>query len=344
MNDTMGYANVTTAAAKAPSARPSRSCTSRQFKHEGAKAREHMDLTTLDGRSYLHLDHLQTVGLGKVQPRIQVTLKARTTQAGEVARGQLIASLSLNYEQLGTSPLTFIGPISASDTYVPFDIAVSRHALQYLQEQMQGSSLPLSLGLSGLMWVQSAAPPDASQLRNPVGFDDGAPVPVDLARITSGGMMISLARSHVYTQILEPTGFGRYVLMEMPIPTIPDPARWQTVMEHLQKADEQWTLGHDADVFSHCHAALESATFAAGERDHGNLLARVEDDYKRGAVDALVQKAKKFLDSGRHVSKQAGSEQQGKFAVDHQDAEFARAQTRFLVAYLAKLLTDRKNE
>jgi len=34
------------------------------------------------------------------------------------------------------------------------------------------------------------------------------------------------------------TGIDRYVLMEMPIPTIPDPARWQTVMEHLQKADE----------------------------------------------------------------------------------------------------------
>ncbi len=318
-----------------------------------------MDLTTLDNRLYLHLDHAWTVGIGKVQPRIQVALKARTLQDLSVARGQLVASLLLHNEQLGTSPLTFIGPISIIESYLTFDVAVSRHALHYLQEQMVGSSLPLSLGLSGLIWLRS----NTSQERQPTGsytgyedgtpvpvnsgsytgYEDGTPVPVDLTRM-SGGMVIVLARSDVYTQILEPTGIGRYVLMEMPIPTIPDPARWQTVMEHLQKADEQWTLGHDADVFSHCHAALESATFAAGERDHGNLLARVEDDYKRGAVDALVQKAKKFLDSGLHVSKQAGSEQQGEFAVDHQDAEFALAQTRFLVAYLAKLLTDRKNE
>jgi len=235
-------------------------------------------------------------------------------------------------------------PISASDTYVPFDIAVSRHALQYLQEHMQGSSLFLSLGLSGLMWVRSVAPPDASQLRNPVGFDDGTPVPVDLARTTSGGMMISLARSDVYTQILEPTGFGRYILMELPVPPVPDPSQWRTAIEHLEKVDEQWTLGYDAGVFAECHAALESATFAAGENDQRELLTKIEDTRKREALNLLVQKTKAYLDSGRHASKQAGSEQQGKFAVDHQDAEFARAQTRFLVAYLAKLLTGRKNE
>jgi hypothetical protein len=302
-----------------------------------------MDLTTLDSRLYLHLDYSRTVGIGKVQPRIQVTLKARTAQAVEVARGQLIVSLSLNNELLGTSPLTFIGPISTSDTYVVFDIAVNRHALQYLQEHMQGSSLFLSLGLSGLMWVRSVAPPDASQIRNPVGFDDGTPVPVDSAR-ASGGMMIPLARSDVYTQILEPTGFGRYILMELPVPPVPDPSQWRTAIEHLEKADEQWTLGYDAGVFAECHAALESATFAAGENDQRELLAKIEDTRKRDALNLLVQKTKVYLDSGRHASKQAGSEQQGKFAVDHQDAEFARAQTRFLVAYLAKLLTGRKNE
>ncbi len=297
-----------------------------------------MDLTTLDSRSYLHLDHARTVGIGKVQPRIQVALKARTPQGLAVTRGQLVASLLLHNEQLGTSSLTFIGPISSLESYLTFDVAVSRHALHYLQEQMVGPSLPLSLGLSGLIWLRSNTPQERQPTGSYTGYEDGTPVPVDSARM-SGGMVIVLARSDVYTQILEPTGIGRYVLMEMLIPTIPDPVQWRTVIEHLKKADEQWTLGHDADVFSHCHAALESATFAAGERDHRNLLARIEDDYKRGAVDALVQKAKKYLDSGRHVSKQAGSEQQGEFAVDHRDAEFALAQTHMLVAYLAKLLT-----
>ncbi len=297
-----------------------------------------MDLTTPDSRSYLHLDHSGTVGIGKVQPRIQVTLKARTAQGVEITWGQLIASLSLNNEQLGTSPLTFISPISTFDTYVALDIAVSHHALQHLQEHMQGPSLLLSLGLSGLMWVRSVAPPDASQRRNWTGFDDGTPMSVDSAR-TSGGMMISLARSDVYTQILEPTGFGRYILMELPVPPVPDPSQWRIAIEHLKKADEQWTLGYDAGVFAECHAALESATFATGENDHRELLAKIEDARKREALNLLVLKTKAYLDSGRHASKQAGSEQQGKFAVDHQDAEFALAQTRFLVAYLAKLLT-----
>jgi hypothetical protein len=69
------------------------------------------------------------------------------------------------------------------------------------------------------------------------------------------------------------------------------------------------------------------------------LLARIEDDEKRKALDALIQKTKAFLDSGRHVSKQAGSAQQGWFPVDHRDAEFARALARILVAYLAKVMT-----
>jgi len=297
-----------------------------------------MDLTTLDSRSYLHLDHARTVGIGKVQPRIQVALKARTPQGLSVARGQLVASLLLHNEQLGTSPLTFIGPISTLESYLTFDIAVSRHALHYLQEQMLGPSLPLSLGLSGLIWLRSNTPQERQHTGSYTGYEDGTPVPVDSARM-SGGMVIILARSDVYTQILEPTGFGRYILMELPVPPVPDPSQWRTAIGHLKKADEQWALGYDAGVFAECHAALESATFAAGENDHRELLAKIEDTRKRDALNLLVQKTKAYLDSGRHASKQAGSEQQGKFAVDHQDAEFALAQTRFLVAYLAKLLT-----
>ncbi len=91
-----------------------------------------MDLTTLDNRLYLHLDHAWTVGIGKVQPRIQVALKARTLHDLSVARGQLVASLLLRNEQLGTSSLTFIGPISTLESYLIFDVAVSRHALHYL--------------------------------------------------------------------------------------------------------------------------------------------------------------------------------------------------------------------
>jgi hypothetical protein len=50
-----------------------------------------------------------------------------------------------------------------------------------------------------------------------------------------------------------------------------------------------------------CHGAKRVRTFAAGETKPTNLLARIEDDEKRKALDELIQKAKRFLDSGRHV-------------------------------------------
>ena len=77
---------------------------------------------------------------------------------------------------------------------------------------------------------------------------------------------------------------------------------------------------------------------AADETNPKRLLAAVEDEAKRKALDDLVRSAKAFLHSGRHVSMQVGSTEQGKYPADHRDAENALLQTRALVAYLAKLM------
>ncbi len=297
-----------------------------------------MDLTTQDSRAYLHLDYDRAVGVGIVRPRIQITLKARTAQeALAVTRGELVASLSLDNELLGTSPLTFLGALSTLEERVFFEVEVGRHALHYIQERLRGPSLTLTLRLSGLMWVRDSTPREERRTQSHVDFGEETIVPVDTSR-TSGGSAITIARSDVYTQLLEPVGVGSYILMEMPIPPIRDPTRWRPVIGHLDKAQVQWALGNDAAVFSNCHAALESCTVAASVTDPKDLLAGIEDDHKRDGLNALVVKTKAYLNSGRHVSKQAGSTQHGEFAVNHQDAEFALAQTRIVVAYLAKLL------
>lgn len=298
-----------------------------------------MDLTTEDNRIYLHIEYQRATGVGTVLPRIQVSAAARTArEALTVTRGQLVASVYLGHELLGAGSPLFIGFISSLQTPLVFDVFVDRRALHYLQEQVTGPSLSLTLHLSGILWLRDGTPGEQRRTQAHIDFGDEAPVPVNTTR-TGGGLTIAVARSDVYTQLLEPVGIGRYSLMEMPIPSVPDPERWRAALDHLAEAEKQWTLGNDAGVFSSCHAALESCTFAAGETKHTNLLAGIADEEKRKALDALIVKTKALLDSGRHVSKQPGSAQQGWFPVDHRDAEFARLHARLLVTYLAKLIT-----
>jgi hypothetical protein len=150
-----------------------------------------------------------------------------------------------------------------------------------------------------------------------------------LAPIRDTNLVVNIPRSDWVKYVLEPVGFGNYVLMEMPVPSVPDRERWRTALEHLTQAGEQFALGNDPGVFQYCRAAFESL-----EGFPKNIFAAVEDEEKRKSVDTLLKESQHYFHSGRHISETGGM-----FPVDHRDAEFALALARFFMAYIAKLLT-----
>jgi hypothetical protein len=153
-----------------------------------------------------------------------------------------------------------------------------------------------------------------------------------LAPIQDVNLVIGVARSDWLKNVLEPVGFGNYILMEMPVPAVPDRKRWENALAHLTQAEQQFALGNDPGVFQYCRAMIESL-----EGYPKQIFAALGDEEKRQKVDALLDQAGKYFHAGRHVSK-AGP-QEGEFPVDHRDAEFALALAKFFLAYIAKLLT-----
>ncbi len=127
-------------------------------------------------------------------------------------------------------------------------------------------------------------------------------------------------------------GLGSHVLMEMPVPVVPDRKRWEDALTHLARAEQQFASGNDPGVFQYCRAMIDSL-----EGYPKQIFSKLGDESKRQQIDELLNQTGKYFHAGRHVSK-AGP-QEGEFPVDHRDAEFALALAKFFLAYMAKLLS-----
>jgi hypothetical protein len=145
---------------------------------------------------------------------------------------------------------------------------------------------------------------------------------------------VEVARSDWIKDVLEPMRFGEYVLTEIWVPPVPERERWLLALEQLQQAKAQYAQGNDAGVFLHCFGAFE--TLGRKPEDYEKLFSTISDGFKRKQVNDLLKQVKNYLESGRHVS--SDGPEQGKFAVDHRDAEFALWQAEMLLIYMAKLL------
>ncbi len=273
----------------------------------------------------LTLSHVRAEG--RIYPRVLFTFDARTlTPEQKVQIAQLNVGLSFQNEVLGTGWGREMGrELDSSDQSLTFAVPIVHHAIYFVHEHLQGHEIQFTLQFSGALHARDDRPREKWQGGAP-GMEPGKWFFVP---IRETNLVVNIPRSDWVKYVLEPVGFGNYVLMEMPVPSVPDQERWKTALGHLTQAGQQFALGNDPGVFQYCRAAFESL-----EGFPKSIFATVEDEEKRKSVDTLLKEAQQYFHSGRHVS-----EQQGTFPVDHRDAEFALALARFFMAYIAKLLT-----
>lgn len=271
-------------------------------------------------------------GKGHVQPTLIFPLEAQTPADGiQVQIDQLYAKLSFNREMLGTGTVDEIGEeIRSGGRQLHLEIPINREAIRFVQDHARDHSLNFELECHGLLWVidsRSGGPVSASEERGKWR----------LVPVKSGSVRISIYRSDWVKNVLEPLGIGKYILLELPIPDVPEPERWKKALDHLEDAQNHFHMGNDAAILHLCHAAFEGLEGAPK-----NIFDQMADEKKRRAVDDLLKQAMDYFHSGRHVSKSSGP-QQGTFPVDHRDAEFALYLSRTFMAYIAKLLVSNQD-
>lgn len=288
---------------------------------------------TYDNRGWLMLSLPPLVqAAGSFRPRLRFLFEASAPLGVEAQIMQLSADLSLDNELLSRGSLDKVGQtIDWQRHQISFDIYVSQHILHFIEERFRGSSILLSLQVSGLLRVKYTPRPETQQDYSPrVPPDEWRFIPVEAT------VYAPLDRTYWVKSILEPTGYGEYILMELPIPAPPERERWAKALSHLKGAEEQFLLGDDAGVFSRCRGAFEAV--AKEPADFERLFSTIPDPWKRKKVDALLKEANAYFQSGRHVS-QSGP-QQGEFPVDHRDAEFALGLARMFLTYIARLVVQ----
>jgi hypothetical protein len=139
-------------------------------------------------------------------------------------------------------------------------------------------------------------------------------------------------------QVLNPLKLNEYLLIEMPIPSVPMREQWELSLNHLKTAEERYAGGDDPGVLASCFAAFEAIAING---DVKHIFEKVTDPKKREQVDNLFLAAKTYFHSGRHTIK--FGDQQGMFAADHRDAVFALGLARLFIAYTARLLVEVPN-
>lgn len=275
---------------------------------------------TYNGQTWAKLTLSSVMGQGRISPRLLFNFEARTLR--EQTRVQVIqlnATVTLNNELLGRGSVREVGEIITwfDGGFLTFDVFTNREAIYFAQEHFRDHTLFFDVEIAGLLHVCDGK--------------DGEPfIPVNVRSPSKMGLPIS--RSDWIKKVLEPLGIGEYVLMEMPVPRVPDRERWEKALTHLKTAEQQFVQGHDAGVFQSCRAVFEGIEGAP----KNNFDNAIVDDEKRKKVDELLKYAVAYFHAGRHVSK--SGPQQGEFPVDHRDAEFALSLAKMFLAYIGKLL------
>lgn len=283
------------------------------------------------GISWVELTFNSLYAGGRVQPRLGFHFRAQVPRHAPKVTAQIITSeirLLLGTEVLGHGTMLETGNKLTVDSSggISCEVFTSREAIHFIEEQFRQHTLALTLSIWALLHVRDDGdtPPYNKQYQLHEWF---------IAPTKTLQLSIPIARSDWVKSILEPLGMGSYVLMEMPVPSIPNRGDWEKALILLKQAEEQYAIGSDPSVFSHCRAIFEAIQ---GAPKH--IFDKIPDDGKRHAVDDLLKQAVDYFHLGRHVSQ--GGPQQGEFPVDHRDAEFALGLAKMLLAYCAKILDE----
>lgn len=265
-------------------------------------------------------------GDGRVVPRLRCRLLARTLRERMTVEVHLLrAELLAANEYVGEGLLTG-ERVYHQDTQLTLEIPLDRMALEYLDTIADGNQIDLTLRLSGWLHVRHDIEdlPRFEHLPAPGEWGFEA-----FGRGRSVNLPFRIPRSDWFTQVLEPLGTVQYICTEIAMPRGDHPLRASA--NHLHAAERALREGHDAQVFSRCHAAIEVMPGAPKD-----IYTGVGNEWERQALDKLLSQTKHYFHLGRHTADEGP--QQGDFAVDHGDAAFALNLTKLLISHTARVL------
>jgi hypothetical protein len=149
--------------------------------------------------------------------------------------------------------------------------------------------------------------------------------------IEAGPLNVPVHRSEWLEKVVHPLGAFDYISIEIPLPKLPNQQEWTNALAHLGKAEEHYQAAHDAECLQSCWAIFDTLQ---GAPKH--VFDKITDPEKRKQADDLLLQWKTYLPSGRHPS--TAGPQQGTFAVDRRDSEFALGVSKLFLSYIARLL------
>jgi len=232
-------------------------------------------------------------------------------------------------ELLGHGSVRDVGKLlRAKQTALYFDVFSNRQAIDYIQERFRNPSAFLQLRFDGLLRVRDDRPMSEVVHEGDLARGEWHYVPIDPP---VENVRIEVPKSVWVSKVLEPLGYGEHILIDLPVPMVPERDRYQKALSHLRTAQEHFLLGNDPGVFAACRAIFESLEGAPKQ-----IFDQMQDEEKRKRVNDLLLQTMTYFHTGRHVSK--SGPQQGEFPVDHRDAEFALGLAKLFLAYTAKLL------
>jgi len=282
------------------------------------------------GHGWIKLRSGDVFARGMVRPRLWVTMHASTTREKRYANIHLLrAKLLLGNEEIAEGLLSGVS-LNYMERQLTLEIPISREALQYVTDNATGERIDLKLDLSGWMQVRRELTED-----EPARFQEN-PEPGEWGFLTFGEgrqtqLDFQIARSHWFTQVLDPVGTVSYVVTEIPLPKGGAGAAFQATLNHLREAERKYASGDDAGVFVSCRAALETLPGAPKQ-----IFAPVSDRDVAERLNAVMKETVDYLHRGRHPQREG--DRSGEFPVDHADAQFALSLTRLLVAQTSRLL------
>lgn len=283
------------------------------------------------GKAWLQLQFVRVRAAGELSPRLYIEMQARSPlEKTYVQLHHLRGKLHFANELIGEGFLSG-GEFSSHDNGLTLEVPLTREALHYVADRIAAERVELRLDLSGWLHVRwEAAENEPHFMQSPEPGEWGF---VTFGQSTMTALMIQVARSDWFKNVMEPVGTLGYVVTEIPLPKGSAASSFAASLNHLGAAEERYAVGDDPGVFARCRAAVEALPGYPK-----SMVGSIADEDKAKSLDAVLKEGGDYLHRGRHVA-QAG-DQKGEFPVDHADARFALTLTRLLVSEVARLSSD----
>ncbi|MBI5918103.1 MAG: hypothetical protein HY849_01835 [Nitrosomonadales bacterium] len=151
-----------------------------------------------------------------------------------------------------------------------------------------------------------------------------------------------------WLKVLKAMGKGRYLSVEIPMPSLPEEEKWKEAMQRLQQARHNFDDGHYDTSVSCSRSALDLAANAMGEPEFvgqawDKALGGVDHADKREALKQLFQGLRALGNLGPHpVKGKKASFDPNKLPVSfsRDEAEFVLQQTAVTLAFIGNVLAS----